>query len=74
MVVLIRTVSIEKQSLKNRRLPQILKKIILKQRVFQFLSGRGVYDTDERKFLQYILQEKLLKRMCKKSNFENSLA
>ena len=70
MVKLIRDVFFEKQSLQNRGLLQILKKIILKQRGFQFLSGRGVYDTDERKFLQYILQEKLLKRVFQKSNFE----
>ena len=49
MVMLIRSVSFEKQSLQNCGLLQILKKI-LKQRGFQFLSGRGINDTNAREF------------------------
>ena len=50
VVMLIRGVSFEKQSLQNRKLLQILKKKVLKQRGFQFISGRGIYDTNVRKF------------------------
>ena len=50
VVMLIRSVSFEKQSLQNRGLLQILKKRILKQRGFQFLSGRGINDTNAREF------------------------
>ena len=46
--MLIRSVSFEKQSLQIRGLLQILKKKILKQRGFQFLSGRGINDTNAR--------------------------
>jgi len=49
VVVLIRSVSFEKQSLQNRGLLQILGKK-LKQRGFQFLSGRGINDTNAREF------------------------
>ena len=50
MVVLIRSVNFEKKSLQNRGLLQILKKKYLKQRGFQFLSGRGINDTNAREF------------------------
>jgi len=50
VVKLIRSVSFEKQSLQNRGLLQILKKIILKKRGFQFLSGRGSNVTNAREF------------------------
>ena len=48
VVMLIRSVSFEKQSLQNRGLLQILKKI--KQWGFQFLSGRGINATNLREF------------------------
>ena len=48
VVKLIRSLSFEKQSLQNRGLLQILKKI--NQRGFQFLSGRGINDTNVREF------------------------
>jgi len=50
VVMLIRSVSFEKKSLQNRGLLQILKKIILKQRGFQFLSGRGINVTNAKEF------------------------
>ena len=48
MVMLLRSVSVEKQSLQNRGLPQILKNNILNQRGFQCLSGRGINATNVR--------------------------
>ena len=49
VVMLIRSVSFEKKSLQNRRLLQIFKKKI-KQRGFQFLSGRGINNMNVRDF------------------------
>ena len=49
MVMLISSVYFEKQSLQNRGLLQILKKN-LKQRGFQFLSVRGINETNAKEF------------------------
>ena len=68
MVMLIRSVSFEKQSLQNRGLLQILKKKI-KQRGFQFLSGRGINDTNVRKFQQNFIGI-IFKENPSKLNFE----
>ena len=68
-VMLIRSVSYEKQPLQNRGLLQILKKIILKQRGFQFLSGRGINDTNVRKFQQNFIGI-IFKENPSKLNFE----
>ena len=68
MVKLIRSVSFEKQSLQNRGLLQILKKKI-KQRGFQFLSGRGINDTNVRKFQQNFIGI-IFKENPSKLNFE----
>ena len=54
--MLLRSVSVEKQSLQNRGLLQILKKNILNQRGFQCLSGRGINTTNVREFQQSILE------------------
>ena len=48
VIMLIRSVSFEKQSLQNRGLLQILNKI--KQWGFQFLSGRGINATNLKEF------------------------
>ena len=50
VVMLIRSVSFEKQSLQNLGLLQIFKKNILKQRGFKFLSRRGVNKTNAKEF------------------------
>ena len=50
--MLLRSVYVEKQSLQNRGLLQILKNNILNQRGFQFLSGRGINATNVREFQQ----------------------
>ena len=50
VIMLIRSEYFEKKSLQNRGLLQILKKKNLKQRGFQFLSGRGINDTNEREY------------------------
>ena len=57
VVMLIRSVSFEKKSLQNRGLLQILKKIILKQRGFQFLSGRGINVHECKRILAEIYKE-----------------
>ena len=54
--MLLRSVSIEKQSLQNRGLLQILKNNILNQRGFQCLSGRGIKATNVREFQQSIIE------------------
>ena len=64
MVMLIRSVSVEKQSLQNRGLLQILKNNILNQRGFQCLSGRGINATNVREFQQSIIE----------NNFQESLS
>ena len=53
--MLLRSVSVEKQSLQNRGLLQILKNNILNQRGFQCLSGRG-NATNVREFQQSIIE------------------
>ena len=64
MVVLIRSVSFEKQSLQNRGLLLILKNNILNQKGFQCLSGRGINATNVREFQQIIIE----------NNFQESLS
>jgi len=54
--MLLRSVSIEKQSLQNRGLLQILKNNILNQRGFQCLSGRWINATNVREFQQSIIE------------------
>ena len=56
MVMLLRNVSVEKQSLQNRGLLQILKNNILNQRGFKCLSGRGINATNVREFQQSIIE------------------
>ena len=64
MVMLLRSVSVEKQSLQNRGLLQILKNNILNQRGFQCLSGRVISTTNVRGFQQSI----------KENNYKESLS
>ena len=54
--MLLRSVSVEKQSLQNRGLLQILKNNILNQRGFQCLSGREINATNVREFQQSIIE------------------
>ena len=54
--MLLRSVSVEKQSLQNWGLLQILKNNILNQRGFQYLSGRGINATNVREFQQSIIE------------------
>ena len=54
--MLLRSVSVEKQSLQNRRFLQILKNNILNQRGFQCLSGRGINAINVREFQQNIIE------------------
>ena len=54
--MLLRSVSVEKKSLQNRGLLQILKNNILSQRGFQCLSGRGINATNVREFQQSIIE------------------
>ena len=54
--MLLRSVSVEKQSLQNRWLLQILKNNILNQSGFQCLSGRGINATNVREFQQSIIE------------------
>ena len=54
--MLLRSVSVEKQSLQNRGLLQILKNNILNQKGFQRLSGRGINATNVREFQQSIIE------------------
>jgi len=54
--MLLRSVSVEKQSLQNRGLLQILKNNILNQRGFQCLSGRVINATNVREFQQSIIE------------------
>ena len=56
MVMLLRSVSVEKQSLQNRGLLKILKNNILNQRGFQCLYGRGINATNIREFQQSIIE------------------
>ena len=65
MVMLLRSVSVEKQSLQNRGLLKILKNNILNQRGFQCLYGRGINATNVREFQQSII-EKILRRAYQK--------
>ena len=48
VVMLIRSVSFEKQSLQNQGASTNFEEKILKQRGFQFLSGSGINDTNAR--------------------------
>ena len=50
VIMLIRSVSFEKQSLHNLGFLQILNKKNLKQSGFQFLSGRGINGKSVREF------------------------
>ena len=54
--MLLISVSVEKQSLQNRGILQILKNNILNQRGFQCLSGRGINATNLREFQQRIIR------------------
>ena len=63
--MLLRSISVEKQSLQNRGLLQILKKNILNQRGFQCLSGRGINATTVREFQQSIIENNSKKSLSK---------
>ena len=67
--MLLRSVSVEKQSLQNRGLLQILKNNILNQRGFQCLSGRGINATNVREFQPSIIIENNSKESLSKMKF-----